>query len=68
MMSAIFISDQEAKEICDVLEYAYDCAQCEAQSEIVLTAKVQPPEYMEANRRETQCARLLTDIKRRVRK
>jgi hypothetical protein len=65
-MPAIFISQQEAKEIISILEYAYDCAQCEAQSEITLAAKVQSPEYMEATRRESQCARLIVEIKRRL--
>ena len=67
-MSAVFISEPEAKEICDILEYAYDRAQSEAQSEIVLTSKVQSPEYWEATLKEKQCARLLVDIKRRITK
>lgn len=67
-MSAILISEQEAREIIDALEYAYDCAENEARSEMVVGARVQTEDYMLAERRMKQCARHLVDIKRRVKK
>jgi hypothetical protein len=65
-MSAIFISEQEAKEIIGALEYAAEMAEYEAHSSRIPGIKVQPPEFMEASRKAHQYSRLLADIGRRV--
>jgi Holliday junction resolvase RusA-like endonuclease len=67
-MAAIFISEQEAREIIAALEYAWARAASEAESELSPTALLQSPEYREAHQREARYSRLMTDIKRQVMK
>lgn len=67
-MSHIFISNHEAHEIIDGLEYAVDCAKAEAEFNKLYGSKRQSIEYRAAMRRQNRYRRVIAELKRRIEK